>query len=82
MERSEFLFVCDVFVKLWCRSGCGHYTAHCEMDDQWFHFNDRTVKSCTVEELLKQQAYLLFYRKIAEPTVSSSAIPPMKIIDL
>ena len=43
-------------------SGRGHYTAHCAINDDWFHFNDRLVKKCTIEDVQTQQAYLLFYK--------------------
>jgi len=61
------------------KSGCGHYTAHCLIDDSWFHFNDRSVKSCSEEDLQKQQGYLLFYKKLESE--HSSSVPPT-IIDL
>ena len=40
----------------------GHYTTVCRTDDrQWFKFNDSVVTSVTEEQVLKEQAYLLFY---------------------
>lgn len=40
----------------------GHYTTvACNDNGQWFKFNDSVVTSVTEEQVLDQQAYLLFY---------------------
>lgn len=40
----------------------GHYIAFTKVSSgQWFKFNDSMVSSITEEELLREQAYLLFY---------------------
>ena len=40
----------------------GHYTTVSKTEDgQWFKFNDSVVTSVTEEQVLEQQAYLLFY---------------------
>lgn len=43
--------------------GSGHYTAYCYNTDGglWVHCNDSTVTLCTVDEVCKAQAYILFY---------------------
>ncbi|XP_069765555.1 ubiquitin carboxyl-terminal hydrolase 44 isoform X1 [Narcine bancroftii] len=43
--------------------GSGHYTAYCYNSDGglWVHCNDSTVTICTVDEVCKAQAYILFY---------------------
>ncbi|XP_072922083.1 ubiquitin carboxyl-terminal hydrolase 44 [Hemitrygon akajei] len=43
--------------------GSGHYTAYCYNTDGglWVHCNDSTVTICTVDEVCKAQAYILFY---------------------
>ncbi|XP_060699033.1 ubiquitin carboxyl-terminal hydrolase 44 [Hemiscyllium ocellatum] len=43
--------------------GSGHYTAYCYSTDGglWVHCNDSTVTICTVDEVCKAQAYILFY---------------------
>ena len=40
----------------------GHYIAFCKISGgQWFKFNDSMVSSISQAEVLKEQAYLLFY---------------------
>lgn len=40
----------------------GHYTSMCKIPGgQWFKFNDSMVVTISEEDVLKQQAYLLFY---------------------
>lgn len=39
----------------------GHYLAFCRQDDRWFKFDDEIVSVSTAEEVLRQEAYLLFY---------------------
>ncbi|XP_078409844.1 ubiquitin carboxyl-terminal hydrolase 44 [Cetorhinus maximus] len=45
--------------------GSGHYTAYCYSTDGglWVHCNDSTVTICTVDEVCKAQAYILFYTR-------------------
>uniref|UniRef100_A0A8C5LQF3 Ubiquitin carboxyl-terminal hydrolase 36 n=1 Tax=Leptobrachium leishanense TaxID=445787 RepID=A0A8C5LQF3_9ANUR len=45
-----------------CHSG--HYYCYIKASDgQWYEMNDSTVRPATVSEVLKQQAYLLFYTR-------------------
>ncbi|XP_042323968.1 ubiquitin carboxyl-terminal hydrolase 44 isoform X1 [Sceloporus undulatus] len=43
--------------------GSGHYTAYCYNSDGgfWVHCNDSKLNICTMEEVCKAQAYILFY---------------------
>ncbi|KAJ7329925.1 hypothetical protein JRQ81_016099 [Phrynocephalus forsythii] len=43
--------------------GSGHYTAYCYNSDGgfWVHCNDSKLIMCTMEEVCKAQAYILFY---------------------
>ncbi|KAM9311672.1 ubiquitin carboxyl-terminal hydrolase 44 [Gastrophryne carolinensis] len=43
--------------------GSGHYTAFCFNPEGgfWVHCNDSKLHTCTVEEVCKAQAYILFY---------------------
>lgn len=47
----------------------GHYFAFCKQDDRWFRFDDEIVTATTTEDVLRQEAYLLFYslRLIGKP---------------
>jgi len=39
----------------------GHYFAFCKQDGKWFRFDDEIVSATTIEDVLRQEAYLLFY---------------------
>lgn len=39
----------------------GHYFAFCRIDKKWFRFDDEIVSATTTEDVLRQEAYLLFY---------------------
>lgn len=39
----------------------GHYYSFCRQDGRWFRFDDEIVSATTVEDVLRQDAYLLFY---------------------
>ncbi|XP_069485921.1 ubiquitin carboxyl-terminal hydrolase 44 isoform X2 [Ambystoma mexicanum] len=51
--------------------GSGHYTAFCYNPEGgfWVHCNDSKLNICTVEEVCKVQAYILFYtQRVAQET--------------
>ncbi|XP_028925558.1 ubiquitin carboxyl-terminal hydrolase 49 isoform X2 [Ornithorhynchus anatinus] len=52
--------------------GSGHYTAYCYNTEGgfWVHCNDSKLNVCSVEEVCKTQAYILFY---TQRTVQGSA---------
>ncbi|KAK5216582.1 hypothetical protein LTR47_008834 [Exophiala xenobiotica] len=39
----------------------GHYFAFCRQDNKWFRFDDEIVSATTTEDVMRQEAYLLFY---------------------
>ena len=39
----------------------GHYFAFCRQDNKWFRFDDEIVSATTLEDVMRQEAYLLFY---------------------
>ena len=41
----------------------GHYVCYINTSHGWFKMDDASVKTCTEEEAMKQNAYLLFYQK-------------------
>lgn len=43
----------------------GHYTACCQVDNGWFHFNDYTVQPLAAHQVVTNDAYILFYKKRA-----------------
>ncbi|XP_012406030.1 ubiquitin carboxyl-terminal hydrolase 44 [Sarcophilus harrisii] len=47
--------------------GSGHYTAYCYNSEGgfWVHCNDSKLNMCTLEEVCKAQAYILFYTQRA-----------------
>jgi len=50
----------------------GHYVAYVRArrvatsNQQWFYCSDRHIRSCTLDEVLQAQAYLLFYFRVSE----------------
>lgn len=42
-------------------AGSGHYTAFAINDDQWFHFNDQTVRAADAAAVAACKPYILFY---------------------
>ncbi|XP_068125584.1 ubiquitin carboxyl-terminal hydrolase 49 [Hyperolius riggenbachi] len=59
--------------------GSGHYTAYCYNTEGgfWVHCNDSKLNMCSVEEVCRTQAYILFYTQRSKPQsgVQSSNIP-------
>ncbi|NWV81941.1 UBP49 hydrolase, partial [Dasyornis broadbenti] len=57
--------------------GSGHYTAYCYNTEGgfWVHCNDSKLNVCSVEEVCKTQAYILFY---TQRTVQDKAGIPEK----
>ena len=39
----------------------GHYFAFCRQDNKWYRFDDEIVSATTTEDVMRQEAYLLFY---------------------
>uniref|UniRef100_A0AAV2IW03 ubiquitinyl hydrolase 1 n=1 Tax=Knipowitschia caucasica TaxID=637954 RepID=A0AAV2IW03_KNICA len=48
--------------------GSGHYTSYCYNRDGafWVHCNDSKLNVCSVEEVCKAQAYILFYTRVTQ----------------
>lgn len=42
-------------------SHTGHYYAYCRKGTKWYRFDDEIVSATTTEDVLRQEAYLLFY---------------------
>lgn len=48
----------------------GHYSTYCLMSDppspkRWMYFSDEQVRAVREEDVLKSQAYMLFYERTA-----------------
>ncbi|XP_035384049.1 ubiquitin carboxyl-terminal hydrolase 44 isoform X2 [Electrophorus electricus] len=58
--------------------GSGHYTAFCYNTEGgfWVHCNDSKLSVCTVEEVCKAQAYILFYTQ--RNTQDKGKCPPVR----
>ncbi|OAP58553.1 hypothetical protein AYL99_07643 [Fonsecaea erecta] len=61
-KESEFMYDLDcVVVHQGEHAQNGHYFAFCRQDNKWFRFDDEIVSATTTEDVLRQEAYLLFY---------------------
>lgn len=48
--------------------GGGHYVAYAETrTDQWAYFSDSAVRPVSIDEVLKSEAYILFYEQVNPP---------------
>ncbi|XP_039730006.1 ubiquitin carboxyl-terminal hydrolase 44 [Pteropus medius] len=72
--------------------GSGHYTAYCFNSEGgfWVHCNDSKLSMCTMDEVCKAQAYILFYTqrvtenghsKLLPPELLSGSLPPNEEAD-
>ncbi|XP_006888627.1 PREDICTED: ubiquitin carboxyl-terminal hydrolase 44 [Elephantulus edwardii] len=58
--------------------GSGHYTAYCYNSEGgfWVHCNDSKLSMCTMDEVCKAQAYILFYTQRITENGHSKILPP------
>ncbi|XP_035113229.2 ubiquitin carboxyl-terminal hydrolase 44 [Callithrix jacchus] len=58
--------------------GSGHYTAYCYNSEGgfWVHCNDSKLSMCTMDEVCKAQAYILFYTQRVAENGHSKLLPP------
>jgi ubiquitin C-terminal hydrolase len=58
-------------------SGSGHYIAYINNQGRWFEMNDRKVTMVTNDQVLEQNAYMLFYD--LNPRRKVPKLEPVKI---
>nr|XP_004650246.1 ubiquitin carboxyl-terminal hydrolase 44 [Jaculus jaculus]XP_045007738.1 ubiquitin carboxyl-terminal hydrolase 44 [Jaculus jaculus]XP_045007740.1 ubiquitin carboxyl-terminal hydrolase 44 [Jaculus jaculus] len=58
--------------------GSGHYTAFCYNSEGgfWVHCNDSKLSMCTMDEVRKAQAYILFYTRRVTENGHRKLLPP------
>lgn len=58
--------------------GSGHYTAYCYNSEGgfWVHCNDSKLSMCTMDEVCKAQAYILFYTQRIIENGHTKLLPP------
>ncbi|XP_046275302.1 ubiquitin carboxyl-terminal hydrolase 44 [Marmota monax] len=58
--------------------GSGHYTAYCYNSEGgfWVHCNDSKLSMCTMDEVCKAQAYILFYTQRVTENGHSKLLSP------
>ena len=54
--------LCGVIVHSGMAISRGHYTTYRKVEEGWYFFDDGNVRAAEVEEVLNQEAYILFYR--------------------
>lgn len=61
-EPKKYIYDLDcVVVHQGEHSHTGHYYAYCRKGTRWYRFDDEIVSATTTEDVLRQEAYLLFY---------------------
>lgn len=61
-SRDRYLYDLDcVVVHQGEHAQNGHYFAFCRQDNRWFRYDDEIVSATTTEDVMRQEAYLLFY---------------------
>lgn len=62
VDREKYMYDLDcVVVHQGEHAQNGHYFAFCRQDSKWFRFDDEIVSATTTEDVMRQEAYLLFY---------------------
>jgi hypothetical protein len=64
-ERSTIYRLISVIVHQGGASG-GHYVAYVKRNSEWFYTSDSHVTRTSLDEVLKQQAYMLYYLREGE----------------
>lgn len=54
--------------------GAGHYVAFAKLDGQWYLFDDKDVHGINESIVMKQNAYILFYKKNEPQAPASTAV--------
>lgn len=59
--------------------GAGHYVAFSKLDGQWYLFDDKSVYGINESIVMKQNAYILFYKKnTPQPTAQTATATPLR----
>ena len=60
-------------------AGSGHYIAYIKHENRWFEMNDRKATFMKAEQVLEQNAYMLFYQVVhTAPVLDTNFKGPKK----
>jgi ubiquitin carboxyl-terminal hydrolase 36/42 len=60
-KNNDILRLFSVIVHIGKSIGNGHYIAYIRSGEKWYRTSDEKVNICTIQEVLSQNSYLLFY---------------------
>jgi ubiquitin carboxyl-terminal hydrolase 36/42 len=60
--------------------GAGHYVAFAKLDGKWYLFDDKSVYGINESIVMKQNAYILFYKKSTTPIQTSNSSSSQNIL--
>lgn len=60
----------------------GHYIAYVKVNQVWYYTSDTQTRAASESEVLKTEAYMLFYTKIIKSVVNPSSSPTEKNSDV
>ncbi|EGG22430.1 peptidase C19 family protein [Cavenderia fasciculata] len=78
-SKQSHLYVLNGVVEHMGSMGGGHYVAHIyeDQNDNWYYVSDSSYRNQTLGQVLQNQAYVLFYKKVTQPQESTTQTSKM-----